>query len=36
MGVREKYSHYIVPDTVYLNELSDILVSFGFDDIVII
>jgi pyruvate formate lyase activating enzyme len=36
MGVREAYSHYRVPDVAWLKELSDILVSYGFEDIVII
>lgn len=36
MGVREEYAHYQVPAQSYLNELADILKTYGFKDIVII
>lgn len=36
MGVREEYSHYQVPSQAYLNQLADILRSFGFREIIII
>ena len=36
MGVREEYAHYQVPDQAYLEELADILKTYGFKDIVII
>lgn len=36
MGVRKEYAHYQVPDADYLNELADILKTYGFEDIVII
>ena len=36
MGVRERYAHYQVPGQAYLEELADILRTYGFRDIVII
>ena len=36
MGVREEYAHYQVPGQAYLEELADILRTYGFKDIVII
>ena len=36
MGVREEYAHYQVPGQAYLEELADILKTYGFKDIVII
>ena len=36
MGVRKEYACYEVPDAAYLNQLADILRSFGFCDIIII
>lgn len=36
MGVREEYAHYQVPTNAYLEELADILKTYGFKDIVII
>lgn len=36
MGVREEYAHYQVPSQAYLEELADILKTYGFKDIVII
>lgn len=36
MGVREKYSHYPVPDQEYLHELAEILKNYGFEDLIII
>jgi pyruvate formate lyase activating enzyme len=36
MGVREEYAHYQVPGQAYLEELADILRTYGFRDIVII
>lgn len=36
MGVREAYAHYQVPSQAYLEELADILKTYGFKDIIII
>ncbi len=36
MGVREEYAHYQVPTLSYLEELADILKTYGFKDIIII
>lgn len=36
MGVREAYSHYRIPDPVYLNYLADILRGCGFKETIII
>ena len=36
MGVRKEYAHYQVPGQAYLEELADILKTYGFKDIVII
>ena len=36
MGVREEYAHYQVPGQTYLEELAEILKTYGFKDIVII
>ena len=36
MGVREEFAHYQVPGQAYLEELADILRTYGFKDIVII
>ena len=36
MGVRVEYAHYQVPGQAYLEELADILKTYGFKDIVII
>ena len=36
MGVRERYAHYQVPGQAHLEDLADILRTYGFKDIVII
>lgn len=36
MGVREEYAHYQVPGNDYLEELAEILRTYGFKDIIII
>ena len=36
MGVREEYAHYQVPSKRHLEELADILKTYGFKDIIII
>lgn len=36
MGVREEYAHYQVPANAYLEELAEILRTYGFKDIIII
>lgn len=36
MGVREEYAHYQVPGQSFLEELADILKTYGFKDIIII
>jgi len=36
MGVREEYSHYKVPDQAYLEELKEMLVKMGYEEIIII
>ena len=36
MGVREEYAHYQVPGKTYLEELADILKTYGFEEIIII
>lgn len=36
MGVREEYAHYQIPSQAYMNELGEILKTYGFKEIVII
>ena len=36
MGVREPYSHYEVPSQAYLEELAQMLMDMGYEDIIII